>query len=241
MVLKVEAFDLKKVPKLSSDLVRFLYPDANKRIQFSFLCSPQIFVLPTDQGEGVLRVNKSKRVPIKKDGHFTYGAWPQARVSPIQSKKLNQMVKDNQIRQAGHYYDLAGQACQEYELKEKRYVLIPDAGVWFEVQPIEWIYDFKTKKVHSHLAIWSKDELSLKQLASFGWQALQSNKLISQLQKNQVAQHAQGLRDAESDMIHAIRFLRDKEKEKGIVSGKGQKLLNILRCQFYKNQQKGIK
>lgn len=240
MVLKVEAFNLKKVPELSSDLVRFLYPDKSKRIQLSFLCSPQVLVFPTDQSEGIMRVNKSKRLSIKKNGHFNYGAWPQARVSPIQSKKLNQMVKDNQIRQAGHYYDLAGQACQEYELKEKRYVLIPDAGVWFEVQPIEWIYDFKTKKVHSHLAIWSKDELSSKQLASFGWQALQTNKLMAQIYNCQ-SQKQQILRDAESDMIHAIRFLRDKEKEAGIISGKGQKLFNMLHCQFYKNQQKGRK
>ena len=149
------------------------------------------------------------------------------------------MIRNRQIRQAGHYYDLAGQACHEYELKEKRYVFIPKASVWFEVKPIEWIYDFKTKTVHSVRAIWSKDELSPKNLEAFGWQALQSNKLILQLQNNPSQNQSQTLRDVESDMLHAVRFLRDKEKENGIVDGKGQKILDMICGQFYKNKQKG--
>jgi hypothetical protein len=40
-------------------------------------------------------------------------------------------------------------------------------------------------------------------------------------------------------MLHAVRFLRDKEKENGIVDGKGQKILDMIRGQFYKNKLKG--
>lgn len=236
MVLKVAALDLGEKTELSTDLIRFLYPDTSKQIQLSFLCSPQILVAPTKQSEGVIRVNRSKKLPIQKNGHFFYGAWPQTRVSPVQSKKLSQMLKKDQIRLAGHYYDLAGRACQEYELKEKRYVLIPDAAAWFEVKPIEWVYDFKTKKVRSCRAIWSQDEVSKKQLDSFGWQALQSNKLMLQLQNNPFTHQSQELREAESDMLHAVRFLRDKEKEAGIVVGKGQKIFNIICQTFYRNR-----
>ena len=241
MVLKVAQFNSQSKSSPSTDLIRFLYPDADKRIQFSFLCSPQLLVIPTNQSDGVIRINRSKRIHLQKNGIFTYGAWPQDRVAPIQSKKLNQMLRNNQIRQAGHYYDLAGRACQEYELKDKRYVLVPDANVWFEVKPIEWVYDFKTKTVHSVRAIWSKDELSPKQLGAFGWQVLQSNKLMQQVYNHPVQNQSQMLRDAESDMLHAIRFLRDKEKEEGIVFGKGQKIFDIIRQQFYRNQQKGRK
>lgn len=239
MVLKVAQFNSQDKSPPSTDLIRFLYSDGDKRIQFSFLCSPQLLVLPTNQRDGMIRINRSKRIHLQKNGTFTYGAWPQDRVAPIQSQKLNQMLKNNQIRQAGHYYDLAGQACQEYELKDKRYVLVHDANVWFEVKPIEWIYDFKTKTVHSVRAIWSKDELSTKQLDAFGWQALQSNKLIQRVHNNPPKNQSQTLRDVESDMLHAVRFLRDKEKENGIVFGKGQKILDMIRGQFYKNKQKG--
>lgn len=239
MTLKVEQFNSQDTPQFSTDLIRFLYSDANKRIQLSFLCNPQVFIMPTKQNDGLIRINRQKKIALKKNGAFTYGAWPQDRVSPIQSKKLNQMIRNHQIRQAGHYYDLAGQACQEYELKDKRYVFIPKASVWFEVKPIEWIYDFKTNTVHSVKAIWSKDELSPKNLEAFGWQALQSNKLILQLQNNSSQNQSQTLRDVESDMLHAVRFLRDKEKENGIVGGKGQKILDMIRGQFYKNKLKG--
>lgn len=241
MVLKVTAFDLGKKTKSSTDLAKFLYSDSDKQIQLSFLCSPQILVFPTYQSKGLIRVNKTKKLPIGKDGHFFYGAWPQSKVSPVQSKKLNQMLKDGQIRLAGHYYDLSKRPCQEYELKEKRYVLISDAGVWFEVKPIEWCYDFKTKAVHSVQTIWSSDDLSPQQLASFGWQALQSNKVIMQAQNNQPDGKDQTLREAQSDVLHAVRFLRDQEKKMGIVSGKGQKIYDLLRCRFYQNKQKGRK
>lgn len=236
MALKVAASDSKA--KSSTDLVRFLYPDADQRIQLSFFCSPQVMIFPTEQSDGVIRVNRAKSIPIRKDGHFMYGGWPQTRVSPIQSRKLTEILKQNRLTMAGHYYDLGGQACQEYEWNKKRYVLIPNTGKWFQVEPIEWVYDFKTKTVHSYRAIWSRDESSPKKFASFGWQALQSNKWLFQNQNNSSPERSQSLRMAESDMIHAIRFLRDEEKKAGITSGKGKKMLELLRATFYQGRNK---
>ena len=239
MVLKVSVYNSKKEPELSTDLIRFLYPDKRKRICLSLSCSPQILVFPTAQENGVIRVNKSKKVPITKDGYFYYGAWPQNRVSPILTRKLNQMIKGNQIRKAGCYYDLAGKPAHEYELNKKRYVLIPDTGAWFEVRPIQWIYDFKTKNVRSYQALWSCDELSTKNLNAFGWQAIQSNGIITKFFKDQLFSEKElTLRDIESDMLHAVRFLRDKEKQSGIKSGKGQKIFDMLRRTFYQNKKR---
>ena len=104
------------------------------------------------------------------------------------------------------------------------------------MEPIEWVYDFKTKTVHSYRAIWSRDGLSPEKLASFGWQALQSNKWI--LQNQTFSEKSPSLRAAESDMIRAIRFLRDEEKKAGITSGKGRKMLELLRATFYQGRNK---
>lgn len=239
MALKVSAYNSKKEPASSTDLVRFLYPDKNKRICLALSCSPQILVFPTAQENGVIRVNNSKKLPITKDGYFYYGAWPQNRVPPALTRKLNKMLKENKIREAGGYYDLAKTAAHEYELDKKRYVLIPDTGAWFEVRPIQWVYDFKTKNVRSYQGLWSSDELSPQHLKAFGWQAIQSNSVIAKLFKDQLL-HEKGLtlREIESDMLHAVRFLRDKEKEAGVVSGKGQKIFDMLRRTFYQNQKR---
>ena len=76
MVLKVAAYDSKEIPTPSTDVVRFLYPE-EKRIQLSLLGTPQVLIFPTAQGTGLLKINRSQKVSITKDGYFTYGAWPQ--------------------------------------------------------------------------------------------------------------------------------------------------------------------
>ena len=57
-------------------------------------------------------------------------------------------------------------------------------------------------------------------------------------EKQSFQNEKQDLRDIESYMLHAVRFLRDKEKEVGIVSGKGQKIFDMLRRTFYQKQKR---
>ena len=66
MTLKVEQFNSQDTPQFSTDLIRFLYSDANKRIQLSFLCNPQVFIMPTKQNDGLIRINRQKKIALKK-------------------------------------------------------------------------------------------------------------------------------------------------------------------------------
>lgn len=246
MVLKVSAFDSKllqqdDLKKQSTDLIHFLCKKPSQRIHLSMIRFPEVFVFPTSRHNGILRVNKSKRVPLQKNGHFFYGAWPQTRVSPVKTKKLNELLHAGKIRCDGFYYTLGGKPCQEYKSDDRKlYVLIHDTGVWFETKPIEWVYDSKLGCAYTYKALWNSNELSAKQLDTFGWQVMQCNKQMNRIQERLLQKQTNlDLRDIEADVLRTVRFLRDKEKEQGIVEGKGRKMYNLLKCQFYKSKQRG--